>query len=55
MKSKERFILKEIKKWYKDSLISEEQLKTLSSKYNNNIYLDWQPIIKSIMITGIVV
>lgn len=54
MSSKERFILKEIKKWYKDSLISEEQLKTLSSKYNNNIYLNWQPIIKSIMITGIV-
>lgn len=54
MSSKERFILKEIKKWYKDSLISEEQLKTLSSKYSNNIYLNWQPIIKSIMITGIV-
>ena len=29
MSSKERFILKEIKKWYKDSLISEEQLKEL--------------------------
>lgn len=54
MSSKERFILKEIKKWYKNSLISEEQLKTLSSKYSNNIYLNWQPIIKSIMITGIV-
>ena len=54
MSSKERFILKEIKKWYKDSLIYEEQLKTLSSKYSNNIYLNWQPIIKSIMITGIV-
>ncbi|AFR71868.1 integral membrane protein [Brachyspira pilosicoli B2904] len=54
MSSKERFILKEIKKWYKDSLISEEQLKTLSSKYSNNIYLNWQPIIKSIMVTGIV-
>lgn len=54
MSSKERFILKEIKKWYKDSLISEEQLKTLSSKYSNNVYLNWQPIIKSIMITGIV-
>ncbi|WP_157144322.1 DUF2157 domain-containing protein [Brachyspira pilosicoli] len=54
MSSKERFILKEIKKWYKDNLISEEQLKTLSSKYSNNIYLNWQPIIKSIMITGIV-
>ena len=54
MSSKERFILKEIKKWYKDTLISEEQLKTLSSKYSNNIYLNWQPIIKSIMITGIV-
>lgn len=53
MGSKNRFLLKELKKWNKDNLITDEQLEILSKKYQDD-YIDWQPIIKAIMITGII-
>ncbi|MEI0603180.1 DUF2157 domain-containing protein [Brachyspira alvinipulli] len=53
MSSKNRFILKELKKWNKDNLITNEQLEILSKKYKDD-YINWQPIIRAIMITGIV-
>ena len=53
MSSKNRFILKELKKWNKDNIITDEQFETLSKKYKDD-YINWQPIIRAIMITGIV-
>ena len=53
MGRKNRFLLKELKKWQKDNLITDEQFETLSKRYRDD-YIDWQPIIKAIMITGIV-
>ncbi|WP_416487779.1 DUF2157 domain-containing protein [Brachyspira hyodysenteriae] len=53
MGSKNRFLLKELKKWNKDNLITDEQFEILSKKYQDD-YIDWQPIIKAIMITGII-
>ena len=53
MGSKNRFLLRELKKWNKDNIITDEQFETLSKRYRND-YIDWQPIIKAIMITGIV-
>ncbi|WP_300370147.1 DUF2157 domain-containing protein [Brachyspira sp.] len=53
MGSKNKFILKELKKWNKENIISDKQLEILSKKYKND-YIDWQPIIKSIMIVGII-
>ncbi|CRF34140.1 membrane protein [Brachyspira suanatina] len=53
MGSKNRFLLKELKKWNKDNIITDEQFETLSKRYIDD-YIDWQPIIKAIMITGIV-
>ena len=53
MSSKNRFLLKELKKWNKDNLITNEQLETLSKMYRDD-YINWQPIIKAIMVTGIV-
>ena len=53
MSSKNRFLLKELKKLKKDNLITNEQLETLSKMYRDD-YINWQPIIKAIMITGIV-
>ena len=52
MSSKNRFLLKELKKWNKDNLITNEQFETLSKMYRDD-YINWQPIIKAIMITGI--
>ncbi len=53
MGRKNRFLLKELKKWQKDNLITDEQFETLSKRYRDD-YIDWQPIIKAIMITGII-
>ncbi|EKV57507.1 hypothetical protein A966_05151 [Brachyspira hampsonii 30446] len=53
MGSKNRFLLKELKKWNKDNIITNEQFEILSKMYRDN-YIDWQPIIKAIMITGII-
>ena len=53
MSSKKRFILRELKKWNKDNIITEEQFKILSNKYKDD-YIDFQPIIRAIMITGII-
>ncbi|OEJ14818.1 DUF2157 domain-containing protein [Brachyspira hampsonii] len=53
MGSKKRFLLKELKKWNKDNLITNEQFEVLSKMYRDD-YIDWQPIIKAIMITGII-
>ena len=53
MRRKNRFLLKELKKWQKDNLITDEQFETLSKRYRDD-YIDWQPIIKAIMITGII-
>ncbi|MEI0517240.1 DUF2157 domain-containing protein [Brachyspira murdochii] len=53
MSSKKRFILRELKKWNKDNIITDEQFKILSNKYDND-YIDFQPIIRAIMITGII-
>ena len=53
MGSKNRFLLRELKKWKKDNLITDEQFETLSKRYRDD-YIDWQPIIKAIMITGII-
>ena len=53
MSSKKRFILRELKKWNKDNIITDEQFKILSNKYKDD-YIDFQPIIRAIMITGII-
>ncbi|PTY40964.1 DUF2157 domain-containing protein [Brachyspira hampsonii] len=53
MGSKNRFLLKELKKWNKDNIITNEQFEILSKMYRDD-YIDWQPIIKAIMITGII-
>ena len=53
MSSKNKFILKELKKWNKDNIITNEQLEILSKKYRDD-YINWQPIIRAIMITGII-
>lgn len=53
MGSKNRFLLRELKKWNKDNLITDDQFETLSKRYRDD-YIDWQPIIKAIMITGII-
>ena len=52
MASRNKFILKELKKWNKDNIITDEQLEILSKKYRDD-YIDWQPIIRAIMIIGI--
>ena len=49
MGRKNRFLLKELKKWQKDNLITDEQFETLSKRYRDD-YIDWQPIIKAIRI-----
>ncbi len=53
MGSRKRLILRELKKWNKDNIISNEQFEILSKKYKND-YIDWQPIIRAIMIIGII-
>ena len=53
MSSKKRFILRELKKWNKDNIITDEQFKILSNKYKDD-YIDFQPTIRAIMITGII-
>lgn len=53
MGSKNKFILKELKKWNKDNIITNEQLEILSKKYKDD-YIDWHIIIRSIMISGII-
>ena len=53
MGSKNRYLLKELKKWNKDNIITDEQFEILSKRYKDD-YIDWQPIIKAIMIMGIV-
>ncbi len=53
MGSRNKFILKELKKWNKDNIITNEQLEILSKKYKDD-YIDWHIIIKSIMISGII-
>ncbi|WP_295158143.1 DUF2157 domain-containing protein [uncultured Brachyspira sp.] len=53
MGSRNKFILKELKKWNKDNIITNEQLEILSKKYKDD-YIDWHIIIRSIMISGII-
>ena len=53
MSSKNKFILKELKKWNKDNIITNEQLEILSKKYRDD-YINWQPIIRAIKITVII-
>lgn len=53
MGSRNKFILKELKKWNKDNIITDEQFEILSKKYKYD-YIDWQTIIRAIMITGII-
>lgn len=53
MGSRNKFILKELKKWNKANIITNEQLEILSKKYKDD-YIDWHIIIKSIMISGII-
>ncbi len=53
MGSRNKFILKELKKWNKANIITNEQLEILSKKYKDD-YIDWHIIIRSIMISGII-
>lgn len=53
MGSRNKFILKELKKWNKDNIVTDEQFEILSKKYKYD-YIDWQTIIRAIMITGII-
>lgn len=47
MGSRNKFILKELKKWNKDNIITDEQFEILSKKYKYD-YIDWQTIIRAI-------